>query len=201
MGICPDMYFSEYLITYLIEASKQITNKYFLVSPQIPRLSDSSWDVLINPEYETSPYTDWGNIDVYDVRHNSKKSSQNIYLEPTKTNKWAGWCDFYNDAFVNDLVPVQENWSGYGPWDWYGMTILNYCKKYNLDFQQYILRGETICEYSSGPLRISGNNNLSKPYKDLLILNNTPNQRKAFESNMESYVIKGIKMLQDKNII
>lgn len=201
MGICPDMYFSEHLITYLIESARQITNKYFLISPQIPRLSDPSWDVLINPKYKSLPYTDWGNNDVYDVRYNSKTSSQDIYLEPTEVNKWAGWCDFYNDAFINDLVPVQEDWNGYGPWDWYGMTILNYCKKHNLDFQQYILRGETICEYSSGPLRANGDNNLAKPYKNLLTLNNIPDQREIFESNMESYLINGIKTLQSKNII
>jgi hypothetical protein len=29
MGICPDVYFSEYALTYLIESAKQITNKYF----------------------------------------------------------------------------------------------------------------------------------------------------------------------------
>ena len=201
MGICPDMYFSEYLITYLIEASKHITNKYFMISPQIPRLSDPSWDTLINPEYGSLPYTDWSGIDVYDVRYNSKKSSQDVYLEHTKSNKWAGWCDFYNDAFINDLVPAHEDWNGYGPWDWYSMIILDYCKNCNIDFQQYILRGETICEYSSGPLRLNNKNNLSKPYKDLLILNDTPNQRQIFESNMETYIRKGLQMLKDKNII
>jgi hypothetical protein len=201
MGICPDMYFSEYLITYLIEASKQIANKYFIISPQIPRLSDPSWDVLVNPEYESLSYTDWGGIDAYDVRYNSKKSTQEIYLENTKANKWAGWCDFYNSGFINDIVPIQEDWKGYGPWDWYSMTILDYCKKHNVDFQQYILRGETICEYSSGPLRLSGKNNLAKPYKDLLILNNIPNQRQIFEANMGNYIKKGLQMLKEKNII
>ena len=35
MSICPDMYFSEYALAYLIESARIIPNKYFMVTPQI----------------------------------------------------------------------------------------------------------------------------------------------------------------------
>ena len=51
INICPDMYFSEYTITYLIEAAKQINNKYFVITPQTSKLWDPSWDEITNPKY------------------------------------------------------------------------------------------------------------------------------------------------------
>jgi hypothetical protein len=44
MNICPDMYFSEYLLTYLISSSKQVPNKYFVITPEINKLWDGTWD-------------------------------------------------------------------------------------------------------------------------------------------------------------
>jgi hypothetical protein len=42
IGICPDMYFSEHLLAYLIEGARYITNKYFVLTPQISKM----WDVI-----------------------------------------------------------------------------------------------------------------------------------------------------------
>jgi hypothetical protein len=76
--------------------------------------------------------------------------------------------------------------------------LAEYTKEKGIDFQQYLLQGETIFEYSVGPLKNGG---FSKYYKDLLYLNNTPNQRQQFESRMQEYLQKGIQQLKEKNIL
>ena len=45
--MCPDMSFSEHLLAHYCAATKLITNEYFLVTPQINKMWDSSWDCLV----------------------------------------------------------------------------------------------------------------------------------------------------------
>ena len=97
-----------------------------------------------------------------------------------------------------ELVPIRNDWKGYGPWDWYSLMITEFCKENGVDFQQYILRGQTIFEYPIGPLLDGG---YTKMYKDLLHLNNIPNQRQTFEFNMPQYINDGIKVLKEKGIV
>jgi len=196
IGICPDMYFSEYLLAYLIESAKCISNEYFVVTPQISKLWDYTWDEITNPEYQNISYDSWSNVDIFDIRNNLKNSIQESSLVPTNKNKWAGWFDLYNKKFYEELCPIHNDWSGYGPWDCYSMILAEYAKKTGVDFQQYLLQGETIFEYSVGPLKNGG---FSKYYKDLLYLNNIPNQRQQFESRMQEYLQKGIQQLKENN--
>jgi hypothetical protein len=193
ISICPDMYFSEYLLTYLVESAKQIPNKYFVITPQISKVGDADWDEITDPKYVNIPYSDYLKVDIFNVIHNNTHSDQEKSLYPTQRSKWAGWFDLYNKAFYEELCPFQEDWSGYGPWDLYSLIITNHVKQQGIDFQQYLLRGETIWMYSTGPLVGDNINGFSKYYKDLLKLNNIPNQRQQFESNISFYINKALK--------
>lgn len=198
---CPDMYFSEYTIPYLIESAKQISNKYFVITPEIHKLWDWTWDEITSSQYLNIPYENWDKVDIFDIRYNNKVLNQEVSLRPIQKSKWAGWCDLYNKAFYEELCPLQEEWTGYGPWDWYSLIISDHVKQKGIDFQQYVLQGETIFEYSVGPLKGENINGFSKYYKDLLVLNDIPNQRKQFESKMQEYLNKGIQQLENKKII
>ena len=197
MNVCPDMYFSEYLLTYLISSSKKVPNKYFVITPEINKLWDGTWDEISNENVEAT-YDTWNQVDIYDVRYNSKVSEQDIELNETQKSKWAGWFDLYSKSFFEELCPIQDNWKGYGPHDWYSLMITEYVKQQGVDFQQWVLRGESIFEYSVGPLLDGG---FSKYYKDLLIINDVPNQREVFESKMKEYLDRGLGKLKEKNII
>jgi hypothetical protein len=193
-----DMYFSENLIAYLLAGAKQITNKYFTITPQIPKLWDNTWDVISHPNYNRVSYKEWNTLDTYDVRYFNKYQTDEIRLTPTNTHKWAGWMDLYNKNTWNDFWVSHKDWTGYGPCDWYSILLSQYAKTKGVDFQQYILENQIVCEYEIGPLK---DKNFSKYYKDMLVLNNIPNQREQFESRMQEYLQKGIQQLKDKNII
>jgi hypothetical protein len=106
--------------------------------------------------------------------------------------------DLYNKNTWNDFWVSHKDWKGYGPCDWYSIILSQYVKDKGVDFQQYILENQIVCEYEIGPLK---NQSLSKHYKDMLVLNDIPNQREQFESKMQNYLQKGIQQLKDKNII
>jgi hypothetical protein len=201
MTICPDIYFSEYALAYLLESVKQINNKYFVVTPQVSKVGDADWDKITNPRYLNIPYSDYLNIDVYDLRYENKTSDEDINLKLLNKSKFAGWFDLYNKEFYEELCPVQDDWKGYGPWDYYSMMIADFVKHHEVDFQQYLLQGETIWMYPSGPLLKNGANGFTQYYRDRLKTNEIPNQRKEFESKLPEYINKGIESLKLKNII
>jgi len=64
------------------------------------------------------------------------------------------------------------------------MLVSDYYKKIGGDFQQYILEGQTIVEWTTGPLK----NNLTNSYKDFLVFHNTPNRGEIFKNNMPNYI-------------
>ena len=194
----PDMYFSETLLFYLIESSKQIKNEYFIITPQIPKLWDSTWDVISHPQYASVSYDNWNDLDVFDVRNFNKNLNENVFLTPNNNHKWAGWMDLCNNKMWDNFYVGIKEWKGYGPCDWYSMMLSQYAKNQGLDFQQYVLENQIVCEYEIGPLK---NQNLSKYYKDTIILNDIPNQRQQFESRMQEYLQKGIQQLKEKNIL
>jgi hypothetical protein len=201
ISICPDMYFSEYLLAYLIESTKQIKNKYFVVTPQISKVGDTNWDEITDPKYINIPYDEYLNVDIFDIIYNNVNSDQEKSLYPTQKSKWAGWFDLYSKEFYEELCPVQDDWKGYGPWDWYSIIITNHVKQHGVDFQQYLLKGETIWMYPTGPLIKDGMNGFAKYYKDFISLNNIPNQRQNFENKMNDYVNQTLTNLKNKNII
>lgn len=180
----PDIIFDEKLLAYYCASINLIPNEYFLITPQITKMWDSSWDILVNPLYNNMPYKDYIEQDNFDVIYNQNTLTQEIKLKPIPLSKYAAWFDICNKKFYEELVPVWDEWEGYGGWDYYSMLVSDYYKKIGGDFQQYILEGQTIVEWTTGPLK----NNLTNSYKDFLVFHNTPNRGEIFKNNMPNYI-------------
>jgi hypothetical protein len=195
-----DMYFSEHLLAYLIEGSKSIKNEYFIITPQVAKLWDNTWDPITHPNYLNIDYKNWKDIDTYDVRYFLKNIEEEISIVPMDLpHKWAGWFDLYNKKMWDEFYAI-DGWDGYGGHDYYTMLLSQFAKQSGgLDIQQYILKNAIVCEYESGPLK---EGNFSKYYKDRIIrTKGRVNQRALFDSKMPEYIEEGIKKLKDKNLI
>jgi len=156
IGICPDMYFSEHLLSYLVQATQSISNKYFVLTAQIGKLWDNTWDVLVNSNFSNYDYKNWEySTDIFDVDNYLHNLQEEIELIPINQYKWAGWFDLYNKAFFEEIAPVPSNWKGYGGWDLYSMNSATFLKgTLNQDFQQYVLKNQIVFPYGVGPLRV-----------------------------------------------
>jgi hypothetical protein len=191
IALCPDMYFNETLLGIMTQAAEQINNKYFVITPQISKLWDSSWDILVNPLYQDIPYSTWYETDSFDIIHNDYYNLQELKLQPMDSSKYAGWFDLYNKAFYEELVPVWDEWKGYGSWDWYTLMVTEVYKAHGGDFQQYLLEGKTIFEYSTGVLQEGFGNY----YKKFLSLNQIPDQKELFKAKVPEYANQRIQQL------
>jgi hypothetical protein len=178
IGMCPDMWFHEHLLFYLIEAAKQVKDDHFIITPEIYKMWDGTWDILTNKNYLDIPYTDWDKGDVFDLSHFMSTNEEVASLKPSPAYKWAGWFDLYSKKFIEELVPVPNHWKGYGPWDFYSMICSSIANKNGVPVKQYVLENQVIFEHTTGTFK---ENNLTSYYKNNLHLNDIPNQRKEIE--------------------
>jgi hypothetical protein len=200
IGVCPDLYFSEHLLSLLIESARVIPNKYFVVTPQIYKRWDATWDEITDNNYINIPYTDWNKHDVFKTRHEIKFRNEDISLTPVTRNKWAWWFDLYSKEFYENMCPVHDDWNGYGPWDWYSIMLSEYAKNnMKVDFQQYLLKGQTILDLEVGCLKDIGFTSYYKKFLTLIPDFAPSFQRPQFEAKMQSYLEKGIQMFKEKN--
>lgn len=189
VAICPDMYFHEHLLTYLIQAAQEVSNEYFVITPQICRLWDETWEILTHPKFAVGPHYGWQNtIDIFDVDYFLRTAADPVKLTPIAQHKWAGWFDLYSKKFYEDMVTVPKDWVGYGAWDAYGMAVTTYARQRGYDFQQYRLDGQIVFEYGVGPLRNDTINGFSNYYKNLIVCKDVSEQRDAFNSNLNRYI-------------
>lgn len=63
------------------------------------------------------------------------------------------------------------------------MLVTDTYKHLGGDFQQYLLEGQTIVEWTTGDV----GNNLTNCYKDFLVLNKVPNAGEIFKTKVHNY--------------
>jgi len=190
ISITPDQLFDKSTLSLMEQSVESITEKYFLLVAEIPKLWDSSWDVISNSRFDNTSVKPDGSYDFLAIDRYDALSTIDKYpvqLQKVHGMKFAGWLDLYNKAFYEELVPVPYDWVGYGPWDWYSTQVVYglYGMKYPLDFAQYKLTNvvTTSIEYSNWEL---GQNR--EIYKKRLAINTVVNQRDYYHTHIGEYV-------------
>jgi hypothetical protein len=193
---CPDMHFGEYLIPYMIESIKNIPNKNFIITPQVTKRWDNSWDILVNENFIHIPYSNCYDLSCYDICNINNSTSPELI--PLDRFKYAGWFDCYSKEIWETLCPVWDEWSGYGAWDTYSMITLSLLKQKGYDIQQYLIKGQVISEYWNGGTyqqnwdmevyRDKNNEGLSGYYKKQLHINKNK-EGKLDYTKLQEYAI------------
>jgi hypothetical protein len=190
IGITPDQLFDKSVLSLMEQSVESIQEKYFVLVAEIPRLWDTSWDIISNHRFDNTPRNDDGSynflaIDRYEALSTIDKYP--VQLQRVNGVKYAGWFDLYNKAFYEELAPVPADWTGYGQWDLYSMLMVSniYRTKYPLDFAQYKLTNAvtTSIEYSNWEY---GKNR--EIYHKRLAVKKTENQREYYDAHMSEYL-------------
>ena len=199
ISICPDMYFSEHLLSYLSLAVRTIKNKYFVLTPQICRMWDNSWESITHPKFAVGPHYGWEKtVDIFDVDNYLHTAGEEVGLQEVDYIKWAGWFDLYSKDFYEELTRIPEDWHGYGGWDAFGMMVSGWAANSGFDFNQYTLTGQIVFAYSVGPLTTETVNGFSNYYRNLLVKRDVSEQREEFNKNINIFIQQRIKELNGK---
>lgn len=178
-----DLIFSPELLYYMVEASKNIDNDYYIISPQIPKLWDNTWDVLVNDKFinNVPSMDDYYSNDPFEI---IGYDLGNICLASINGFKFGGgWFNLLSTNLLK-LTDIPDSFGPYGIDDLYVMICCDFMKQKNYNIQQYVLKGTIVTEN----FKYRWNS-----YKDLLYLINKQDEfRKQAESNLNAELKKFI---------
>lgn len=161
---CPDRNFDDTTLPHMCLAAREIKEKYFVMVTEIYKGWDETWDILSNKKYDDIQHNEWSAASPFKIE--IENEFNDLTLESIPIVKFAGWFDYYSKDFVNKLVSVPVDWSGYGPWDLYAMRLASAISFQNqsLDISQFVLRGKVI--HSMETVNMPGG--FSSYYKNLI---------------------------------
>lgn len=134
-----DLYFSVQLLPLLILASKELKDEHFILTPQIIKYWDHSWDCITNPVFLDQPHNHRDFFDLYSV--DTVTGDQQIGLVKNNQIKFGGgWFNLIKSSIFKE-VPLVNELGAYAPDD----TYLSLCGM-RLNIPQYILTGVTVSE-------------------------------------------------------
>jgi hypothetical protein len=149
-----DMIFSDSLLYHIINSAILIQNHnfYYIITPQLTRLWDESWDELVNEQSLSQPLGEFQNRDPY----NTSGCMGEVGLKPVNNFKFGGgWFTLISNSLAK-LIPIPDSLGAYGLEDTYVMTCANACKQKGMDIQQYVITNEVVVEdakYRSNPYK------------------------------------------------
>ena len=179
-----DMIFPDNTIHMLIASYKaDDMSKYCIVTPQIHRLWDTTWDVLVNKDYINIPasHDNYFGFDGYSLY---KNNDWDVFLDTNKQRfKFAsGWCNLLSANLFRDLIDFTYDLGHYGPDDTFIMNLLDYYKfNKGKDISQYIVRNVVVTENYKHSLN---------QYKDYITKNENIKTKDEFTSDTNQAVNK-----------
>ena len=139
-----DLFFPDTILYYIEQAINEVKTKYYIITPQIFQLWDSSWDIISHPDYRNKP-------------RENKQWLQNPYQvfehEPTDIKLLkspyikfgGGWFNVFSKNLL-ELVDIPDSLGHYGLDDTFVSDSCNILKENNYDIQQYILNDIIVKE-------------------------------------------------------
>ena len=179
-----DMIFPDNTIHMLIASHKaDDMSKYRIVTPQIHRLWDTTWDVLVNKNYINIPasHDNYFGFDGYSLY---KSNDEDIFLDTNKQRfKFAsGWCNLLSANLFRDLIDFTYDLGHYGPDDTFIMNLLDYYKfNKGKNVSQYIIKNLVVTENYKHSLN---------QYKDYITKNDNIKTKEEFTNEVKQAVGK-----------
>ena len=171
-----DLIFKPELLKIMLDAAKEASkqSEYYIISPQITKLWDNSWDCLVNEKYvRKTASQDYTRKDPFKLVN---EDYGDITIKPIEGFKFGGgWFNLLSTNLLK-LTDIPDSFGPYGVDDTYVMMCCNMMKHKKYKIQQYVLENMVVAE-----------NILFRqdPYKPFLSLINKQDEfRKQAEENL-----------------
>jgi len=137
-----DLLFLPETLPYLIIGAQTVKNEYYIISPQLPKMWDNSWDALVNSRFLNTPASHEGyvNSNPFDI------TSDSITIKPINEFKFGGgWFNLFSTNLLK-TIGIPESLGPYGLDDTFIMHGCNILKQHGYDIKQYVLDGIIVKE-------------------------------------------------------
>jgi hypothetical protein len=129
MWLDNDMFFNDYLLSYVGTSVNMLLEsgmEYFVLTPQITRQWDDSWDVIVNKNLLNRQLNDNLTADVFDL---GLTPFGNVGLRPIENFKAAGgWCTVISNDLL-ELTGIPESFGHYGLEDTYVLVCADLLRR------------------------------------------------------------------------
>lgn len=126
-----DMFFNDYLLSYVgasVDTLLSNNVEYYVITPQITRQWDESWDIIVNKHLLDRQLNDNLTADVFDL---GLTSFGDIGLRPIESFKAAGgWCTVISNDLL-ELTGIPESFGHYGLEDTYVLICADLLRRMN----------------------------------------------------------------------
>ena len=85
ISICPDMYFHNHLLFYMIDSAKKINDKYFIITSETTQLWDYTWDDMVNKNFKNVNYNNWNKQSPSEIVHFIENNNDDPFYRKTHT--------------------------------------------------------------------------------------------------------------------
>jgi len=142
-----DMFYPNTTLKYMLDAAKSIKNQYYILSPQLPKLWEPSWDVLVNENYINKPFEDSTcekyTTDQFEV---FTRDYGDIEVVPINTFKMGGgWFNLISSNLLA-YTDIPDSFGPYGLDDTFVIDACKIMKSLNMDVQQYVLKNLVVTQ-------------------------------------------------------
>jgi hypothetical protein len=160
-----DIIFPDDTLFMLINSFEQVYPETCIISPQIPRLWDTTWDVIVNDKYmDISPsHENYLNFDGYDLY--SQLDEKQLIENTSNTKFAAGWCTLLSSDLFKKYIKFSENLGHYGIDDTFIMYAVDIYKQKGNNIKQFIINNLVIAE--NNKFKMSPYVNLVKQNKNI----------------------------------
>jgi len=160
-----DMVFHETTLKYMLDTSYQVSGKY-IITPQIVRLWDTSWDILVHKDYRHIEPKKNGYYREHhpDLTLNQKIDEVSVSLAPY-IKFGCGWFTLISKELL-DLTGIPEFLGHYGPEDTFTMMASEIAKKKGHQINQYTVNGILVSENKIYRKDFNGDKLKYHDYKD-----------------------------------
>ena len=180
-----DMIFPDNTISSLISAYESVEDKHCIITPQIHRLWDNTWEVLVNKDYMggKASHANYFGFDSYSL-FKIKDRDLSVIKNENRFKFGAGWCNLLSSDLFKDYIDFTYNLGHYGPDDTFIMLLLDHYKfNKNKNINQYIIKNLVITENYKYSIN---------PYDTLIEKNQNIKSKKDFTNEVTTEINKVI---------
>jgi hypothetical protein len=184
-----DMIFPDDLLFYLINSFESINQKYCIITPQITKLWDNTWDVIVNEKYinQHPSHDNYFNFDGYNLYSQSeaKELIENNYY----TKFASGWGNLLSSELFKKYISFTDSFGHYGIDDTFIMYVVDLYKQKGHDIKQFIINNLVVIE--NNKFKISS-------YDNLICKNKNTKTKEDFRQESEQEMLNQLNKIKNE---
>jgi hypothetical protein len=142
-----DMFYPNTALKYIVDAAKMVKNEYYILSPQLPKLWEPSWDVLVHDSYINRKFEDSTcekyTTDQFEIFTRDYGELEIVELDTFKMG--GGWFNLLS----SNLLAYTDIPSSFGPYGLDDTFVIDACKimkSMGMDVKQYVLKNLVVTQ-------------------------------------------------------